>query len=108
MYRRYEPSDKVKPVPENRPIADNKPPKKCENPPNVKKRHLGSLSSFIPSSVYNPETKKVFGIFSAEDVLIAALILVLNERSEENGDDNTLLICALLYILLSEYIDLPI
>lgn len=62
------------------------------------------LNSIIPSSVYNPETKKVFGILTAEDLLIVALIFLFSENSE--GCD-PLLIPALIYILLSDYIDLP-
>ena len=62
------------------------------------------LNSIIPSSVYNPETKKVFGILTAEDLLIVALIFLFSENSE---DCDPLLIPALIYILLSDYIDLP-
>ena len=62
------------------------------------------LNSIIPSSVYNPETKKVFGILTAEDFLIVALIFLFSENSE---DCDPLLIPALIYILLSDYIDLP-
>ena len=62
------------------------------------------LNSIIPSSVYNPETKKVFGILTAEDLLIVALIFLFSENSE---DCDPLLIPALIYILLSDYIALP-
>ena len=38
------------------------------------------VSSFIPPSLYNPETQKVLGLFSAEDILLAALIFLLLEK----------------------------
>ena len=44
---------------------------------------------------------------SAEDLLLAALILVLLDNKCED-EDNSMLIYALLYILLSDHIDLPI
>lgn len=67
------------------------------------------ITKFIPQSVYNPETGKVFGFLSAEDLLIAAIILILLDGgSDDCGEDNSILIYALLYILISEHIDLPI
>ncbi|MEE1013877.1 MAG: hypothetical protein U0L92_06180 [Clostridia bacterium] len=62
------------------------------------------ILGLIPTSVYNPETKKVLGMFSAEDLLLAGLIFLLLEN-EENEDP--MLVYALLYILISDYIDLP-
>ena len=62
------------------------------------------IFGLVPTSVYNPETKKVLGMFSAEDLLLAGLIFLLLEN-EENNDP--MLVYALLYILLSDYIDLP-
>lgn len=64
-----------------------------------------SLLSFIPTSLYNPETKKVLGKFSAEDLLLVAMILVL---LDSDCSDDSMLVLALIYILLSDYIDLPI
>lgn len=66
-----------------------------------------SLLKFIPQSIYDPETGKVLGFLSAEDLLLAALILVLLDNKCED-EDNSMLIYALLYILLSDHIDLPI
>lgn len=66
-----------------------------------------SLLKFIPQSIYDPDTGKVFGFLSAEDLLLAALILVLLDNRCED-EDNSMLIYALLYILLSDHIDLPI
>ncbi len=68
------------------------------------KNFSGLLQNFLPSSVYNPKSKKLFGIFSAEDLLLVALIFLC---AESEDDDNTLMIIALIYILASEYIDLP-
>jgi hypothetical protein len=70
----------------------------------AKSQTFGVLKNFLPASVYNCETKKLFGILSAEDLLIVALIFLLFEK---DGEDNILLILALAYILLSEYINFP-
>ena len=67
---------------------------------------LGMLTRFIPQSVYNPETGKVLGFMSAEDLLIAALIILIIDSSDEETD-NTMLVYALIYILISDHIDLP-
>ncbi|MBR5615169.1 MAG: hypothetical protein IKW64_07785 [Clostridia bacterium] len=74
-----------------------------KKPINIKS-FSGLLQNFLPSSVYNPKSKKLFGIFSAEDLLLVALIFLC---AESEDDDNTLMIIALIYILASEYIDLP-
>ncbi len=67
------------------------------------------ISKFIPPSVYNPETGKILGFLSAEDLLLAALILLLIDNDGgEDGEDNSMLILALVYILISDHIDLPI
>lgn len=72
------------------------------------KRHNISLSNlisgFLPPSLYNHKTKKIFGVISAEDLLLIALILLFSEN-EENNDPLTVI--ALIYILLSDYIELP-
>jgi len=60
------------------------------------------LGGFVPTSVYNPQTKKILGIFTSEDLMLVALILLLLENKDE---DNQLLIVALCYVLLSDYID---
>lgn len=65
------------------------------------------LTRFIPQSVYNPETGKVLGFMSAEDLLIAALIILIIDSSDEETD-NTMLVYALIYILISDHIDLPL
>ena len=64
------------------------------------------LTRFIPHSVYNPETGQGLGFMSAEDLLIAALIILIIDSSDEETD-NTMLVYALIYILISDHIDLP-
>ena len=64
------------------------------------------IAKLIPQSIYNPETGKVLGFLSAEDLLIAALILLLIDSGDDEND-NSMLIYALVYILISEHIDLP-
>lgn len=61
------------------------------------------LQNLLPGSLYNPETKKILGLLTAEDLLLVALIFLFMDDS--NGD-NSLLAIALVYVLLSEYIDL--
>lgn len=64
---------------------------------------MGLLEGFLPGAVYNPENKKIFGLLSAEDLLLVALIFLFADSGDEDGN----LIClALLYVLLSDYIDL--
>ena len=62
--------------------------------PNIVK----SILSFIRPGIYNTETKKILGILTAEDLLLAALILMIAD-SDEN-DDLALLI-ALVYIFMA-------
>lgn len=65
---------------------------------------LSILSSVVPSSIYNPATKRVLGFLTAEDLLIIALVFLFAENSEKC---DPLLIPALIYILISDYIDFP-
>lgn len=69
-------------------------------------RKTHPLTKLIPQSIYNPDTGKILGFLSAEDLLIAALILLLIDSGDEESD-NSMLIYALLYILISEHIELP-
>lgn len=84
----------------NRQQSNHNPPPKREKI----KLPQNPISGLIPSALYNPESKKVLGLFSAEDLLLAALIFILMENDE---NDDPMLIYALLYVLLSDYIDLP-
>ena len=61
------------------------------------------LLNFIPKGFYNPDSKKILGFLTAEDLLLIALIFLFLESSDE---DNPLLVLALIYVLLSDYIDL--
>lgn len=97
-----------------------KPHSQAQQVKNLQTHHKGMENSFnknrdrishpvtklIPESLYNPETGKILGFLSAEDLLIAALILLLIDNSCDD-EDNSLLIYALLYILISDHIDLP-
>ena len=69
-----------------------------------KKTSRNPVSGLIPPALYNPETKKVLGMFSAEDLLLAALIIILLDNDD---NDDPMLIYALIYILISDYVDLP-
>ncbi len=64
------------------------------------------VTKFIPQSVYNPQTGKILGFLSAEDLLLLGLIFLLLDSGDE-CEDNSMLIYALLYILLSGHMDLP-
>lgn len=83
--------------------AENKEHKKEEK--SVKKQPH-PITGLIQRSVYNPDTGKVLGLFSAEDLLIVALILLLIDSGDED-EDNSMLIYALIYILISDHVDLP-
>lgn len=96
--------------PKARPVRRPLPPQKVTDKQKTnKKLPLGKginglLHGILPPSVYNPNSKKIFGIFSAEDLLLVALIFLCAESDEE---DNSMMILALLYILVSDYIELP-
>ena len=72
-----------------------------------KRNKSNPILGFIPRSIYNPDTGKILGILSADDLLIIALIILLIDNEDE-CEDNKLLIYALVYILISDYIDIPI
>ncbi len=84
-------------------------PKAVPIQPEAKVKENSSLSSknlllnFIPRGFYNPDSKKILGLLTAEDLLLIALIFLFLESSDE---DNPLLVLALVYVLLSDYIDL--
>lgn len=70
-------------------------------------RHSGGISGllqrFLPPAVYDKNTKKIFGIIGAEDLLLLALIFLFMEKDDE---ENSLLVLALVFVLLSDFIDL--
>ncbi len=117
MYRRYEPQRKSCP-PQNAkqnpqrsaPLQNTKQQAQCPKPTpeeketKCKKEH--PLTKFIPQSVYDPKSGKVLGFLSAEDLLLVALILLMLDTDEAEGE-NSMLVYALIYILIAEYIDLP-
>lgn len=87
------------PPPPPQPINEQKnPPKSVIHEPTPNPSGLiKSIMNFIPPGVYNRETKELFGFITAEDLLLAALILMLAD-SDDNED--TALLIALVYILL--------
>lgn len=84
------------------PPLPKKPPK-AEHAKEGGKGLQGLLERFLPLGIYNPETKKLFGILSAEDLLLVALIFLISDSEDE---ESKILILALLYLLISDRIDL--
>ena len=74
-------------------------------PPREEGRQKNFLFDLLPPALYNHETKKILGLINAEDLLLIALIFMFLDSDQP---DHQLLVYALLYILLSDYIDLPI
>ena len=117
MYQRYTPNpNRQHPVPSQHGFKNPhnpqqapkpNPQKQCSTQPVSSKtpNNKNPVSAIIPPSLYNPETQKLLGLFSTEDILLAALIFLLLEN---NDSDDSMLVYALLYILISDYIDLPI
>lgn len=112
-YARQSQSRRQEPPPRHAQSSPSQNPKPRSNPQgsmpedaHKKKLKLpqNPILGFIPSSIYNPETKKVLGLLSAEDLLLAAMIFLLLENEE---NDDPMLVYALIYILISDYIDLP-
>ncbi len=120
MYRRYQATP-------SGPISNNKPkgpppvkphkecrPKEAETKDEkIKEKESESLSKtgsfltkLIPQSLYNPQTGKVFGVLNTDDLFLVALIILLIDSGDED-EDNSMLIYALIYILISEHLDLP-
>ena len=111
MYRRYDPKPNLYPPrPGKPPVSDSGSSKRAPQVHNdnsqkkVKKTPTNPILGLGPSSLYNPETKKVLGFLSADDLLLAALILVL---LDSECSDDSLLIYVLIYVLISDYIELP-
>lgn len=67
------------------------------------KREKTILEKFLPENIYNPKTKKLFGILSPEELLLASLILLF---ADSDKDDSNLLCLALLYLLFADKFDL--
>ena len=94
------------PPPRQERVKPNAPPpeKQCPPPKEEHKEDKGrkNLLSCLPKDIYNCETHKFFGFLSGEDILIIGLILMILDGG---SDEDLLLILALLYILLSDWID---
>lgn len=80
------------------------PPKQKASAKKSPKSIFSLLNGFIPPSLYNAETKKLLGHFSTEDLLLAALIFLF---FESGSDEGLIMALVLLYVLVSEYIELP-
>ncbi len=78
--------------------------RKSHQPQRSSQKKSGFLQGFLPTGLYDSKSKKLFGFLATEDLLLVALIFLLLEK---DGEDNTLMILALAYVLLSDYIDLP-
>ncbi len=129
MYRRYQPGAGTQPGKQGKPTAGEmekmqKQPQRQRQvgggnqqqrqgkapepkPQRKEKRKEGQgnpVLNMIPPALYNRETGKVLGFLSAEDLLIVALIFLLLESKEA---EDSLLVYLLLYILISDYIELP-
>ncbi len=91
------------PAPKPHPCGSAKQTPQPKNTVTSAKDSLSFLYNIIPRSLYNPESKKILGLLSAEDLLIIALIFLFLDNTEE---DNLLIILALAYVLLSDHIDL--
>ena len=57
---------------------------------------------FLPKEIYNSDTHKFFGKLSGEDILIIGLILMV---LDSDCKEDLFLVLALLYVLLSDWID---
>lgn len=90
---------KLSSVPPQKPDTNRAKPK-----PDKRFKLSDILCGILPTSVYNPKTKKLFGFFNAEDLLLVALIFLFAENDE---DSDPAIIIALIYILISDYVDLP-
>ncbi|MBR2452526.1 MAG: hypothetical protein IKB32_00535 [Clostridia bacterium] len=65
-------------------------------------RGMNFFENILPRGLYDPKTKKVMGFFTAEDLLLVALIFIFLDSDEEG---NPLMALALLYVLLGDYFD---
>ena len=110
MYQRYSPtptpcqSSGQMQKPKSPPVPKQSQPPKTPEKKKPKPSKKNPILGMIPPALYHPETKKVLGIFSAEDLLLAGLIFLLLENEEL---EDPMILYALIYILISDYIDLP-
>lgn len=88
------PNNISKPQPQNRQAYEQNLNEKDKKDDGI----LGSIFKLVPPFLYNRDTKKLFGILSAEDLLLIAFIIML---ADSDDNDDTALLVALLYILIS-------
>ncbi len=126
MYRRYQPGPRTQPCKQGKPTAGEMERMQKQQPYRMQENNRGKKQScridtppqkekktekkenpilhLLPPAFYNAETKKVFGMFSAEDLLLVALIFLLLDSKET---EDSILVYLLVYVLISDYIDLP-
>ena len=89
-------------------VCKNSPKKempKKETPLSPKQKNAkDGILRWLPPALYHRETKKILGIFTAEDLLLIALILLFLENETEEDNNPVYL---LVYLLISDYFDLP-
>ena len=73
-------------------------PNREPEPPPKESGFLDSLLSLVPNELYNRNTKKILGLLTPEDLLLAALILLIADSDDQ---DSKALIFALIYIMIS-------
>ncbi len=83
-----------------------KPSPQPKKPETSKKTSLSKegILGLLPPALYHRESKKILGLFSAEDLLLVALMLLFLDSENEQ---DSILVYLLLYLLISDYIDLP-
>ncbi len=93
------------PAKERQPVQKNhtSPKDKDKVCPCCEKREKNILEKLLPENIYNPKTKKLFGILSPEELLLASLIFLFADSDRE---DSNLLCLALLYLLFADKFDL--
>lgn len=97
--------------PERKPSSHQGSEPKISTPPKreeqrcqcCEKREKNILEKFLPENIYNPKTKKLFGLLSPEELLLVALIFLF---ADSERDDSNLLCLALLYLLFADKFDL--
>ena len=85
------------------PKNTNPPKKEDQKCGCCEKKEKNILEKFLPENIYNPKTKKLFGILTSEELLLVALIFIVLSSDKE---DSNLMCLALLYLLFADKFDL--
>ncbi len=100
MYIRYNNMANQQKQNNEKPFSPPPPRQEEEKTPKSQTRDFKKLLNFLPKELYNPESHKFFGKLTAEDILLLGLILLVMD-----SDGDYILALALLYILLSDFLD---